>query len=168
MIRAATAADAPRILALYRAVASEPRGLIRLADEITADYAHAFMEKSATSGIQLVSEQDTEIAAEIHAHRPGPARFTHVLSELTIAVAPASQGRGLGRALFAALLNRVRTSMPEIERVELVARAGNARAIDLYRSLGFREEGRLTRRVRDPDRHIDDDVPMAWLRADGR
>jgi ribosomal protein S18 acetylase RimI-like enzyme len=91
-----------------------------------------------------------------------------VLSELTIAVAPASQGRGLGRALFAALLNRVRTSMPEIERVELVARAGNARAIDLYRSLGFREEGRLTRRVRDPDRHIDDDVPMAWLRADGR
>ena len=40
---------------------------------------------------------------EIHATRIGPRQFSHVLTELTIAVHPDIQGRGVGSRRFGAL-----------------------------------------------------------------
>ncbi|MFJ9736990.1 GNAT family N-acetyltransferase [Streptomyces sp. NPDC101166] len=58
-----------------------------------------------------------------------------------IAVAPAAQGRGVGRALTAALVADARAA--GIEVLTLDARGDNAGALHLYRSLGFAEYGRL-------------------------
>jgi RimJ/RimL family protein N-acetyltransferase len=55
--------------------------------------------------------------------------------------------------------------MPHITRVELVARASNARAQRLYQAFGFQAEGRLRGRIRNSDGRYDDDLPMAWLRG---
>ncbi|MFI1739447.1 GNAT family N-acetyltransferase [Streptomyces sioyaensis] len=58
-----------------------------------------------------------------------------------LAVAPETHGRGVGRALTAALVADARDA--GIEVLTLDARADNTRALRLYRSLGFREYGRL-------------------------
>lgn len=49
------------------------------------------------------------------------------------------------------------------EKIELLVRATNARAIHLYSKLGFIEEGRFRNRVRLPDDEFVDDIAMAWF-----
>lgn len=58
-----------------------------------------------------------------------------------LAVAGTAHRRGTGRALTAALIDDARQA--GIEVLTLDARADNAHALRLYRSLGFREYGRL-------------------------
>ncbi|MFK8905987.1 GNAT family N-acetyltransferase [Streptomyces sp. YS-3] len=58
-----------------------------------------------------------------------------------IAVDAAAQGRGIGRALTAALIADAREA--GIEVLTLDARGDNTSALHLYRSLGFTEYGRL-------------------------
>lgn len=164
MIRKTVAADQAQILALYQSVAAVPGGLARTADEMGPAYVAALMDKAATHGLQFVWEDNGRILGEIHASRPGIACFAHVLGDLMIAVAPEGQGRGLGRALFTALLDEVAQRQPDITRVELFTRESNTRARQLYASLGFVEEGRLPGRVRDPDGSVGADIIMGWLR----
>jgi ribosomal protein S18 acetylase RimI-like enzyme len=58
-----------------------------------------------------------------------------------VAVARSWQGRGIGRALTSLLVQAARDA--GIEVLTLDARGDNERALGLYRSLGFREYGRL-------------------------
>ncbi|PWU51484.1 GNAT family N-acetyltransferase [Micromonospora globispora] len=58
-----------------------------------------------------------------------------------IAVDAAAQGRGVGRALTAALISDAQEA--GIEVLTLDARGDNTNALHLYRSLGFTEYGRL-------------------------
>ncbi len=58
-----------------------------------------------------------------------------------IAVASSAHGRGIGRALTAALIDDARRA--GIEVLTLDARGDNDSALRLYRSLGFTEYGRL-------------------------
>jgi putative acetyltransferase len=164
MIRKAAKADRAQILALYKLVAAVPDGIARTPAEVTADYVDGFMHKAAASGVELVWEEGGRVLGEIHASCPGIAALAHLLTDLTIAVAPAAQGRGVGRALFQALLDEVSAHMPHIHRVELFARAANERARGLYRSLGFVEEGRLRGRVNNARGVAEDDTIMGWLR----
>ena len=59
-----------------------------------------------------------------------------------ISVHEAFQGRGIGRAMMAALMD-VADNWLGLVRVELTCNADNARAIGLYQSFGFETEGRL-------------------------
>ncbi len=70
------------------------------------------------------------------------------------------RGQGLGRRLLQATLERA--SATGITRVELSVHASNARAIGLYRSIGFVEEGRL-QRARLIDGRFEDIILMAKL-----
>ena len=164
MIRTAQAADQAGIRALYTLVAQVPGGIARTPGELSADYVAGFMAKAREDGFEFVYEEEGRILGEIHAASPGIACFAHVLTDLTIAVAPECQGKGVGRALFDALLGAVLTQRPQTSRVELFVRASNLRAQALYRSLGFEEEGRLRARVTDPAGALEDDIIMGWLR----
>ncbi len=164
-IRTVTDADIRPIAELYRAVAEAGGGLARTSDEVTLDYVSDFVHAARHGGIELIAEApDGSIAGEIHTYPLGPASFAHVLGQLTIAVHPESQGHGIGRALFRALLDRVERDFPHVVRVELKARESNSRAIGMYESLGFIKEGRMQRRVRLEDGSFDADIPMAWHR----
>jgi putative acetyltransferase len=77
--------------------------------------------------------------AGLHAAHPG-LRRSHVRA-LGIAIAPEWQGRGLGRQLIERLLAWA-DNWGHVLRVELHVHEDNERAIALYRSLGFVEEGR--------------------------
>ncbi|HJU39797.1 MAG TPA: GNAT family N-acetyltransferase [Tahibacter sp.] len=164
-IESARADDAAALIHLYRAVAAIEGGLARGADEITPDYVGHFLHESLAHGYSLVARlPDGALAGEIHAYAMGPRKFAHVLGELTIAVHPAHQGAGIGRALFRRLLDIVEHERPDILRVELGAQESNARAIAFYASLGFVVEGRMTGRVASVGGGYEADIPMAWLR----
>lgn len=104
-----------------------------------------------------------EIIAEIHSYTWGIAKFSHVTSELTIAVAPDFQGQGVGKAIFVQLLETVEQTRPDILRVELAAQESNQRAIAFYKKIGFVEEGRFENRVQLGGGLFEADVPMAWF-----
>jgi len=164
MIRKARSGDLPSILRLYRDVAAVPDGIARTPDEVSEAYINGFMQRAQADGIELVCEQDGVIVGEIHASRVGIAALAHLLTDLTIAVAPQAQGRGVGRRLFQGLLDEVMANMPHITRIELFARDSNVRARALYASLGFVEEGRLRARVNNARGEPETDTIMGWLR----
>jgi putative acetyltransferase len=103
------------------------------------------------------------LIGEVHCVRMRPRQFAHGLTDLTIAVDPEHQGRGVGAALFERLFDEARRLDPPGARIELITRSGNAGAIRLYERLGFVAEGRLVGRVRMPDGTVEDDIPMTRL-----
>jgi GNAT superfamily N-acetyltransferase len=64
----------------------------------------------------MMRVRSAQIAGEIHAYSPGLYCFSHVLSELTIAVSRDAQGGGVGRQLFATL-------MAEVEHRQAIVRS---------------------------------------------
>ncbi len=164
-IRSAQLKDAQGIRQLYQAVARIEGGLARVEDEISEDYVLHNLSSGLNKGICLVAVQEDQIIAEIHAYPPFPKVFAHVLSDLTIAVHPQFQGGGVGRAIFTQLLTHVREQKPNIQRVELIARESNQKAIRFYQSLGFEIEGAMRGRIRRHDGSFEADIPMAWLRT---
>ena len=166
-ITPANTEDLQALLQLYREVAAIEGGLARRAGEITEAYMTHIVREAQRSGLQLVAREAATgaLLGEIHTYALGPQVFAHVLGELTIAVHPAQQGRGIGKALFTTLLERIQHARPDILRVELIARESNQKAIAFYQQLGFQIEGRFNRRIQSAGGGYEADIPMAWLRA---
>jgi len=165
VIRPGIANDIDALLTLQRTVAGESATLARAPDEISRDHIASVVTKSLATGLFLVASEGDTVIGAVYCYALGPRQFAHVLSELTIAVHPAHQGKGVGRRLFESLLNQVQTDRPDVTRVELLVRSDNLGAQRLYTSVGFRDEGRLRGRVSLPDGTIVDDVMMAWRRS---
>ena len=164
-IRSAAHEDAPLIRKLYRDVARRSTGLARVENEITDEYVERFVSRSISSGLILVVEHPDDhhaLIGEIHAYRPGPAVFNHVLSELTIAIHPEFQGKKIGRTLFTIFLEEIGVNRPDIGKVELIARESNIKAIKFYQSFGFLIEGRMEMRIKTPGGNYEADIPMGW------
>jgi RimJ/RimL family protein N-acetyltransferase len=84
--------------------------------------------------------------------------------ELAVMLGPEHQGRGLGRLAMTELLHLAFTRL-ELHRVEVRVFSVNARALGLYSSLGFVEEGRLRERVFQGGRRHDE-VVLGMLRTE--
>lgn len=166
LIRKAVRADLEKIFDLYRLVSKTIGGLARTENEITKDYVKRFVEKSLVNGVQFVilDELDNDkIIAEIHCYKLEPSVFGHILSELTIAVHPEYQRKGIGKKLFETILDHIIRSRNDVFRVELVARESNEKAIKLYETIGFQREGRFVNRLRNDEHNFEADIPMAWF-----
>lgn len=164
-IRIASAEDSAGVLALYRCVAAIPGGIARLAEEVDETYVVSFLSSSVARGLALVAlDNDGKVVGEIHAYRPEPFCFGHVMSDLTIVVDPSIQGYGIGRQLFECFIAAIVKDNRDISRIELIARESNWRAIQFYESLGFCREGRLAGRIKNVDGSLESDIPMGWLR----
>ena len=163
-IRRTSIEDSESVLALYQLVAQKPGGLARLSNEIDIGYIRGFISQTLTQGIGYVAEDNNEIVGEIHAYSPGLFCFSHILSDLTIAVNSNYQGKGTGRLLFNKFMDSVAQEC-SIKRVELIARESNQKAIAFYQSLGFKVEGRFEARIQNQDSSFEADIPMAWTRC---
>ena len=164
-IRTANPEDFLSLKKLYQEVAQKPGGIARNEEEITDDYLNNFLSKSLADGLIIVAEHPEEpgkLIAEIHAYRVGIKIFNHVLSNLTIVVHPAFQGKKLGRTIFTIFLEEIAHHHQDIGKVELIVCESNKRAIELYQSLGFRIEGRLEMRIKTMDGMYEADIPMGW------
>lgn len=120
-------------------------------------------ERTGARGQRFLALRDHEVVGEASIHRFSPAFLRHG-AIISVGIHPKAQGLGLGRALVETLLAWAdappRDGEPAIERVELYVRADNPRAIALYRSVGFEEEGRRRGFVRTPDGECVDDLVL--------
>lgn len=166
--RPATPEDKHKMLVLYHEVALRSGGIIREACEITEEYVGKFLRNSLAGGMIFVVDDagNDRLIGEIHTYKPDINALSHVLEHLTIAVHPDFQRKGIGRALFTTMLDKVRSEHPEVLRVELIAKESNHAALSLYSSLGFIEEGRMIKRIRRPDGSFEDDVLLVWMNPD--
>ncbi|MFN3162961.1 MAG: GNAT family N-acetyltransferase [Pseudohongiellaceae bacterium] len=167
LIRKTRSEDRQSIFQLHKNVARVPGGLARLEDEVTPDYVDHFVERAMRDGVALVAESaNGDIVGELHACSPGLFCFSHVLNDLTVAVAAQCRQQGIARKLFEMLFVELAQSRPHITRVELIARESNTSALRFYESLGFVQEGRFEKRIRNPDGSTEADIPMAWHKAE--
>jgi putative acetyltransferase len=139
VIRSAEPEDAARIAALL----GQPgvaEGLLQTPDAPNASRLE-YHQKVEPHACRLVAVAGEEVVGSAGLHVAGPAlRRMHVRS-LGLCVAPEWQGRGVGRKLLARLLDWA-DNWAGVLRVELHVHADNERAMALYRSMGFVEEGR--------------------------
>ena len=78
-------------------------------------------------------------------------------------IADSARGQGMGRALLATLLERVR-QLPDLEEVLLSVAASQVAAQKLYASFGFESYGRERRALRVGEQSLDEDYMALNLR----
>lgn len=157
-LRALSLSDAPALLRLLR---SAKGGLGRLPEEMDLPWIEETLNVALTGGLAIGALKGTHLVGMIKTSRMPSVQFQHVLSDLTVAVAPEAQGHGIGYRLFSKLLADAATLTPRVERVELVVREGLTHAIRLYESIGFHREGRFEGRFRLTNGDYEADIPMA-------
>lgn len=160
-IRTAQPDDAEAIAAVEAETQRTPGLLVGHPGEIPVEAYRAKIAKLAAGGRYIEAEENG--APVGHAFLdPMPMRANAHVFQLTIVVHPGHVERGIGRALLGDLLEWARHDA-RVGRVELKVRAGNLRAQNLYRSMGFVEEARFRHRVRRIDGAFEDDLGMAWF-----
>jgi ribosomal protein S18 acetylase RimI-like enzyme len=163
-IRRAHPEDAAALVAAEREIARIPGRLASQPNELQEDAFRDEIVKlnARDGGIYLVAEQDGKIVGHALLKSRELAATSHVVG-LTIAVHEGHQGKGVGRALMNELVAWSKSN-PRVEKIELHVRSSNERAIALYRSFDFVEEGRITKRIKiGSDDYLDDVCMGLWL-----
>jgi L-amino acid N-acyltransferase YncA len=142
-IRPAVEADLPAVLSLYRHYVrnsvvtfdEKPPTIraFRAKFEHTEKVGHPFLVAESPGG-------DILGYARVTAYRDKSA-FRHTV-ESTIYLGPASTGRGLGRALLEALIEKCKEAGLK-EMIAVIADSGADASLALHESLGFKETGRM-------------------------
>jgi ribosomal protein S18 acetylase RimI-like enzyme len=164
ILRRARAEEAPLLAAAERAIALVPGRLASRPEEIDDEAVRKMIVdlNDRGRGNYLVAEHAGAIVGHALLEPLSLAVTAHVV-RLTIAVHEGHQRQGVGRALMNELLRWARSD-PRVEKVELQVRSSNVGAVALYRSLGFVEEGRKTRRLKiGPNEYIDDIYMAIWV-----
>jgi RimJ/RimL family protein N-acetyltransferase len=121
-------------------IVGRERIYIRLTDAPDAEGALAFVRSNIQSGNpQFVAEHDGNIIGWCDIVREDYEAEQHCGS-LGMGIIPDWRERGIGRQLIEAALRAA--SAAGFSRVELTVNADNERAIRLYESVGFVQEGR--------------------------
>lgn len=164
-VRTARVEDAPTLAAAERETARTP-GLLRslpseISDAIFADRITALEAPGHKSRYIVAVDRYDAIVAGHALLEPMPLSQSAHIFRLTIVVHPGHTDRGIGRILMNDLIAWARQDL-RVEKIELLVRATNERAIHLYRTCGFVEEGRLRRALkRVDDGAYVDDIAMA-------
>jgi len=150
MIRAATVADAGAIAAIY---APHVLGGIATFETDPPDPAGIARRMTATAHPWLVVEADGIVAGYAYASPFHPRAAYARTAETSIYLADSAQGRGIGRALYAALLDALAAGAhaQAIARIALPHPA----SVRLHEALGFCAAGVLARVGWKFDRWID-------------
>ncbi|HEY1128914.1 MAG TPA: GNAT family protein [Roseateles sp.] len=106
----------------------------------------------------LVALDDGRLVGALTCEREPRLKVRHIAHLVGMMVADSHRGRGIGRALLAAALARLRTH-PDLAQVTLSVTAGNRAAIGLYEGQGFVRYGCLPDAIRLADgRGLDKDL----------
>ncbi len=110
----------------------------------------------------LVAEDDGEVVGTIEVRPNQPGQGSHV-ANFSAMVAPDAAGRGIGRALAVAALERAREAGYRAVQFNAVV-ATNIRALALWEDLGFRIVGTVPGAFRHPtEGDVDLHVMHRWL-----
>ena len=160
-VRAAAPQDAARLLEIYTPfVVSEDSSLSNVSFELEAPSLEEFRQRIVDISRKypyLVAEVGEELLGYVYCH-PYRERLAYQWAvEVTIYLAPAGQGRGLGRLLYEA--------MEEILRLQGITMAyacitlGNEHSIKMHEALGYRLIGTFSKSGYKNDQWLD----TVWL-----
>ena len=167
VLRCATREDAHDCARILKEGADD--GLVARSDEVDPGAVSRQIEsaRAASNSLFIVAAVPDETAHDhddtvigLLALEGAPLMRLYDVARLTMAVTPAHRGEKVGRELMQYAMACADAS-GLIRKIELLTRANNERAIRLYKSLGFVEEGRLRARLRIEDGSYLDDVCMA-------
>lgn len=139
VVREATDDDWPAILPIWRAVVAAGDTYVWTGEE-TDDEARRLWMLPPPAEV-LVAEVDGDVVGTAE-HRPNRAGRGDHVANASFMVAPDAAGRGVGRALAVAVLERARAAGYRAMQFNAVV-ASNVRAIALWESLGFSVVGRV-------------------------
>ncbi|MDK9695098.1 MAG: GNAT family N-acetyltransferase [Siculibacillus sp.] len=143
LIRPATPTDLAAIRTIYADAVINGCASFEIEPPDVAEMA-ARMAKIREAGLPwFVAEVDGRVLGYAYAgpYRPRPAyRFT---VENSVYVAPDAKGRGLGRALLAALIEAT-TALGLRQMLAVIGDSANTASIGLHAALGFTHAGLLT------------------------
>ncbi len=160
-IRDAKAEDADILCNAEREVASLNAGLlVSLPEELhVVPFQDRISKANQGIGKYLVAEVHGEIVGHASLWPMGLRQVSHVF-RLDMCVHQGHWGQGHGCALLSSLIDWARQN-PLAHKVELLVRSSNTPAIQLYRTLGFKDEGRHIDRVKLADGRFVDDLAMS-------
>ncbi len=109
-IRPATASDAAAVAAIWNPVIRDSASTFNAVEKTAADLAQSFAQKQAEGHAFLLAEADGGLLGfATYGQFRGGVGYARTV-EHTIILAPAARGRGLGRALMAAIEDHARTA----------------------------------------------------------
>ena len=158
-IRAMEPADAHEVSALTGAHGTF-EGTLQLPDMPVASRLE-WLQKVEPLSCRLVAVCRGEVVGSAGLHPAGNSLRRSHARMLAIGIAPGFQGRGIGLMLIARLLDWA-DNWAGVLRVELMVHADNDRAMALYRSMGFEDEGRHRAYAMKDGRYVDS-LSMARL-----
>jgi ribosomal protein S18 acetylase RimI-like enzyme len=148
LIRPSQDADAPGPAALIDAVAGEGELIAAVPGEPdTIEQSSRLVSIVLEGGLTLTLEVDGVPAGHVMVQRRAGRHYAHV-GEIAILVGNAERGAGLGRALMEMAIAWGRAV--GLAKLSLRVFPDNQRAVALYRSLGFADEGLVRGEVRMP------------------
>jgi RimJ/RimL family protein N-acetyltransferase len=163
-IRPAGADDAAALVALRDAVATEGVWVAAEPGERTVlEESLALAGLLSHGGLALVAEVEGRLAGQLAVQRLR-GRYEGHRGDLSITVDRDHREQGLGRALVETAVDWARAV--RLGKLTLGVFPENLRAVALYRSVGFVEEGRLRRHLRIGDEERD--LLLMGLQLDGR
>ncbi len=149
-IRTARPEDARHMLDHARAVFAEGEFLLSTLDDfrMTEEQEMAWLQanRNDPGNLVIVAEYEGRIIGMLDFHSEERKRVKHH-GELGMSVNRAWRGQGVGRALLCTLIAWAEQH-PVLEKLCLQVFATNTRAITLYSSLGFKEEGLQVRDIK--------------------
>jgi ribosomal protein S18 acetylase RimI-like enzyme len=148
VIRPSRDDDAPGLASLIDAVASEGEFIVAIpGEQETIEQSARLVSIVLEGGLALTLEVDGTVAGNAMVSRRAGRHYAHV-AEIAIIVSNARRGEGFGRMLLEMAVAWSRHV--GISKLGLQVFTDNERAIALYRSLGFVDEGVARGEVRMP------------------
>lgn len=164
-LRVAALNDAAAVLEIEKEVAMENEFLISVLEEMEGSVEKR--RKSIQSALDnpremmFIAEVRGAVVGYIVFRSKNTFRLSHTGSFTTM-IKKEYRGLGIGRLLIMELLKWAEQN-PLVEKVSLGVLSTNQRAIALYKSVGFLEEGRKVREVKFSDDLYVDDILMYKL-----
>ena len=165
LIANATDKDATDVVSMYRRVLEEGRWFITYPDEFhgTEEWQAKVIREwneEPNSRFMVARIQDTIVGA-ISITGGNKDRIKHN-GLIEVFVDRQSRGLGVGRALMEAAIHWAHAN-PILRKLSLHVFEDNHRAVDLYKNLGFRIEGRLEGEFQEMNGTLRNDLVMAYL-----
>ena len=154
-IRDAEPGDAAELVALARAVSSEPEDWLLASAEwrsVSAERRYLRAVRRSPHAAVFVAEVPDAIVGRLSVARDVHPASRHV-ADLGLMVAAGHRRQGIGRALLQRTVDWARAN--SVAKLELHVFAHNAPAIALYESFGFVQEGFRRRHYRREDEYLD-------------
>jgi len=149
-IRRPNESDADNIISYSRILFASTDQVLTIPEEydITTENEKAWINNinRSPSSLLLVADVDDQIVGLLFFIQNGKRKNSHT-GEFGVSVHPQFQGIGIGRQLIHTMLKWAKSNS-EIEKVYLSVFSTNQPAIELYRHLGFIEEGRHVKAVK--------------------